>query len=317
MLVADPRTARSGRTQRPGGRGRRWEARRYLWGYVFVLPWVVGFLVFQLGPLLTSLFLSFTKYDIITPLKWTGLSNLRRILTDDLAIKALANTSIFVAISVPLRVAAALALALLLDAKLAGRNILRAVYYLPSVTAGVAISAVWQLIYHPLVGPINNFLKLFGIVGPRWLGDPQWALLSLVIMGVWIVAGRYMVIFLAALQGVPEQVYEAATIDGANGVQRFFRITLPLLSSTIYLVTVVGVIHAFEIFTYAFVMTGGGPANATLVYILYLYRKGFQDFEMGYASALAWFLFVIMFTITLIQNALQRRWVYYESKAGL
>ncbi len=304
-------------THQPVGRIGRWDARRYFWGYVFVVPWVVGFLVFQLGPLLTSLFLSFTKYDIITPLKWTGLSNIRRIFTDDLALKALANTSLFVAISVPLRIAAALALALLLDAKLAGRNILRAVYYLPSVTAGVAISAVWQLIYHPLVGPINNFLKLFGVVGPRWLGDPQWALLSLVIMGVWIVAGRYMVIFLAALQGVPEQVYEAATIDGANGVQRFFRITLPLLSSTIYLVTVVGVIHAFEIFTYAFVMTGGGPANATLVYILYLYRKGFQDFEMGYASALAWFLFVIMFTITLIQNALQKRWVYYESKAGL
>jgi len=290
--------------------------RRYLWGYLFILPWIIGLIVYQIGPIIASLFFSFTQYDVITPMKWIGLANYKNLVADPLAVKSLIVTMLYVALSVPARVIVALTLAMLLNAKFKGKNIFRTIYYLPSVTAGVAISIVWLILYDPLYGPIDSFLKLVGIPGPNWLADPNIALVSLAILGVWIVSGRYMVIFLAGLQGLPEHLYESATIDGANAVQKFFRLTLPLMSPTLYLVIVLSIIQSFQVFVYAQVMTQGGPDNATLMYVLYMYRKGFVDFQMGYASALGWVLFLIIFSITLFQNFIQRRWVYYESRGG-
>jgi multiple sugar transport system permease protein len=290
----------------------RLRAKSYLWGLLFMAPWVVGLLMFQLGPLVASFILSFTRYDIITPVKWTGVANYVEMFRDQLFSKSLLNTAYYVGVSTPIRIVLAIAMALLLNQGLFATSVFRTVYYLPSVTAGVAISILWRWIYHPKYGALNDVLSWVGITGPQWLADPAWAMPAIIIMGTWLVAGRYMVIFLAGLQAVPEQLYEAARIDGAGRVQQFRFITVPLLSPTIYLVAVLAVIQSFQVFTHAYILTAGGPADSTLVYILYLYRKGFQYFQMGYSCALAWVLFLIIMTITLIQKALSS-WVYYEA----
>jgi multiple sugar transport system permease protein len=275
-------------------------------------PFLIGLIVFQLGPLVASLVLSFTNYDIITPVKWVGFANYGEMVRDPLFSKSLLNTVYYVGASIPIRIVLAIAMAMLLNQGLMGTSVFRTVFYLPSVTAGVAISILWRWVYHPSYGAFNNILSVFGIQGPRWLGDTTWAMPAIIIMGIWLVSGRYMVIFLAGLQGIPDQLYEAAKIDGAGRIQQFRYVTAPLLSPTIYLVAVLGVIQSFQVFTFAYILTEGGPADATLVYILYLYRKGFQYFQMGYACALAWILFLIIMGATLVQKQLSS-WVYYES----
>ena len=222
------------------------------------------------------------------------------------------NTLYYVGASIPVRIVLAIGMAMLLNQGLAGTGALRTIFYLPSVTAGVAIAILWRWVYHPNYGAFNNILSLFGIQGPTWLGDSAWAMPAIIIMGIWLVSGRYMVIFLAGLQGIPDQLYEAARIDGAGRIQQFRHVTVPLLSPTIYLVGVLGVIQSFQVFSFAYILTEGGPADATLVYILYLYRKGFQYFQMGYACSLAWVLFLIIMGVTLVQKKLSS-WVYYES----
>ena len=280
--------------------------------YVYISPWLIGFLAFTLGPFIASLVLSFTKWDMTGPLNFVGPSNYVDLVgRDALFRKSLYNTSFFVIFSVPLQQAMCIGLALLLNQELRGLAIYRTVFYLPSVTAGVATAYLWAYLFSTNNGLLNATLARFGILGPRWLLDPHWSKPALIIMSLWG-GGNAMIIYLAGLQGVPTHLYEAAKVDGANVFSRFWNVTMPMITPTIFYNLVMGFIGAFNVFTSAYIITAGGPVNSTLFYMLYLYRKAFQDFRMGYASAMAWVLFTIVLALTLFQLFMARRWVYYE-----
>jgi multiple sugar transport system permease protein len=282
------------------------------WGFLFITPWLAGFLIFTAGPMLASLYLSFCKYDLHT-LKWVGTKNYDILLHQDpLFWKSLMNTAIYVLFSVPLGLTGSLLIAMLLNQKTWGLAVFRTMFYLPAMVPAVASSLVWMWIFHPQSGLLNRFLLTFGIQGPEWLQDPKTALASLVIMSLWGVGGGRMIIFLAGLQGVPDQLYEAAALDGAKGWNVFRHVTLPMISPTIFFNLVLGIIGSFQVFTSAYVMTNGAPNNATLVYVLYLYNNAFRYFKMGKASAMAWVLFVILLAFTVVQFRNARKWVYYE-----
>lgn len=307
LSVAEPRSAPS----------RRWfdissmERREALWFYLLVSPWAVGFLVFALGPILASFYLSFTQYDMANPPVWLGLRNYQRMVEDPLVWQSLKVTGIWVFGGLPLRLALAFFFALLLNQKLPGSGLFRTIYYLPSVVSGVAVALVWMWLLQPQFGILNYFLGLIGLPGPRWLASPTWALPGLIVMSLWN-TGATMVIFLAGLQGIPLELYEAAEIDGAGRARQFWSLTVPLMTPIILFNLVIGIIGSFQVFTQAFVMTNGGPANATLFYMLYLYRVAFQYSEMGYASAMAWVLFLIILLLTLLVFQSSGKWVYYE-----
>ncbi|MBI2939547.1 MAG: sugar ABC transporter permease [Chloroflexi bacterium] len=279
--------------------------------YLFVLPWFLGFLAFTVGPIASSVFLSLTKYNIIRPASWVGLQNYQELFADPLFGVSLYNTLYYVVFAVPLSVAVALLLALFLNQRLRGISIYRTLFYVPSIVPAVASIVLWVWILQPQFGLINSGLRFLGIQGPLWLGSPEWSKPSMVLMHAWS-SGGAMIIFLAGLQGVPEHLYEAAAIDGANWWARFWNVTVPMLTPTIFFVLVLGIINSFQVFTAAFIMTGGGPVDSTLFYVLYLYRHGFTFLNMGYAAAMAWILFIIILGFTLVQFALARRWVYYE-----
>ncbi len=286
--------------------------RRQAWeGRLFALPFVLGFLAFWLYPLAYSVYLVFQEWDLLTPPRFVGLENLAQLLTDESIGISLFNTAYYTFAGVPLQLLLALALALLLNIKTRGLALYRTLFYLPAMTPIVASAIVWLQILHPEFGILNSFLKTLGIQPVNWLFDPQAAKPAFILMTLWSV-GPQMVIFLAGLQGVPQSLYEAAEIDGAGRIQRFFAITIPLISSITFFNLVVGVIASFQVFTTAFIMTRGGPQNATLFLVLYLYRNGFQYFKMGYASAIAWMLFVIIVIFTVLQFRLASRWVYEE-----
>jgi multiple sugar transport system permease protein len=301
----------TGATARP--RSRSGLLAREAWeGRLFVLPWAIGFLVFTAGPMFYSLYLSFTDYDILSPPRWVGLDNFVVALTrDPLFVVALYNTAYYVVLSVPFYMAAALLVALAVNQKVAGINLYRTVYYMPSITPTVASSILWLMIFQPNFGLLNIFLTGVGLPTRQWLFDPDIAKLVFVIMGFWGI-GSSMVIFLAGLQSIPESLYEAASIDGAGVLARFRHITLPLMTPILFFNLVLGIIGSFQVFTAAYIITRGGPANSTLFYVLYLYENGWRFFKMGYASALAWFLFLIVLFFTLVQIKLADRWVYYE-----
>jgi multiple sugar transport system permease protein len=281
-------------------------------GPLFIAPWFIGFLAFTLGPFLASLGLSFVKWSLLGSPRWVGLSNYIKIFTDDERFGwAIRNTFIYVLTSVPLKQILALSIAMLLNQKLRGIWLYRSIFYLPTVTAGVATAILWSQMFGYRMGMLNAGLARFGLDPIPWLTDIQWALPTLIFISLWNV-GSIFVIYLAGLQGVPTHLYEAAEVDGATSWQRFWKITLPLITPSIFFNIVMGFIGSFRTFTQAYVMTGGGPADRTLFYVLYLFQKGFQDFRMGYASALAWVLFLIILTMTLFQMWLSRRWVYYE-----
>ncbi len=285
---------------------------RQAWeGRLFALPFMLGFLAFWLYPLAYSVYLVFQEWDLLTPPRFVGLDNIATLLTDESIGISLANTTYYTFIGVPLQLLLALALALLLNVKTRGLAIYRTLFYLPAMTPIVASAIVWLQILHPEFGILNSFLKTLGIEPVNWLFDPRAAKPAFILMTLWGV-GPQMVIFLAGLQGVPQSLYEAAEIDGAGRVQRFFAITMPLISSITFFNLVVGIIASFQVFTTAFIMTRGGPQNATLFLVLYLYRNGFQYFKMGYASAIAWMLFVIIVIFTVLQFRLASRWVYEE-----
>ncbi|MGI6375425.1 MAG: carbohydrate ABC transporter permease [Anaerolineae bacterium] len=286
-------------------------ARANLDGYLFILPWLLGLVALQIGPMLASMYLSLTHYEVLTPPVFIALDNYKRLFTDDpLFVKSLLKTLYYVAGSVPVRLGVALVLALLLNQPLPGSYLFRVLFYLPSVTSGVAVATVWLWMFEPTYGVINNVLKWFHIPGPPWLGSIDWAMPSIIVMS-FIYIGSMMVVFLAGLQGIPRHLYEAAEIDGASGWRRFLNITLPMLSSTIFFNLIMTVITSFQVFTNVYVMTRGGPANATYVYMVYLYDQAFRYVHMGYACALAWVLFVIILIVTLIQVKTSG-WVYYE-----
>jgi multiple sugar transport system permease protein len=285
--------------------------REALMGYLFLSPWLAGFVVFLAGPMIASLLLSFTQYKIITPPRWIGLANYQRMLSDDLFFQSLRVTSTYTLFSVPLGIVASLAVASLLNQQIVARGFFRTVFYLPSLISGVAVAIVFAWIFNFRFGILNYFLSFIGISGPNWLGDPHWALWTFILMSLWGIGGN-VVIFLAALQGVPRELYEAAEIDGANGWAKFRNITVPMISPAILFVFILGVIGSFQTFTQAYIMTGGGPANATLFYLLYLYKNAFTWFEMGYASALAWVLFIIIMLCTALLLRSSALWVHYE-----
>jgi multiple sugar transport system permease protein len=280
-------------------------------GYLMVGFWLLGFLIFTTGPILASLGLSFTNWDLISPAKWSGLANYRTLIRDDLIRISLYNTLYYTVISVPVGTAGALLLALAMNMKLRGMRLYRTLYYLPSIIPAVVTALLWLVLFHPEFGIANYVLQQVGLPKQIWLLDPQLAKPVLILMGLWGVGGG-MPIFLAGLQAIPRELYEAAEIDGSSGWNSFINVTLPLLTPVIFFSVITGIIGSFQIFTSAYIATDGGPQNATLFYVLLLYRHAFQFFKMGYASAMAWLLFVIILLFTVIQFRLAQRWVYYE-----
>lgn len=285
------------------------EEREFL---VFVSPWLIGFLFFVLGPFVGAVLLGLTKYDGYNAPDWIGFTNFQNLFKDRLFWISFRVTATYALASVPLHIALGLAIAVLLNQRVRGLSVWRTIYFLPAVVSGVAVSMLWLWIFNPEFGLLNAGLRLIGISGPAWVHSRTWALPALILMSLWGV-GSTMVIYLAGLQGIPTEFYEAASIDGATSLQRFTRITLPLLSPVIFFMLVNGVIGSFQVFTQAYIMTGGGPANATLFYALYLYRTGFKELNFGYASALAWVLFLVILALTLLIFRSSRFWVYYES----
>lgn len=288
-------------------------------GYLYIAPWLLGFLLLTAGPMCVSLYLSTTSWTMLTPPVGVGPGNYTAILTDDpLFAVSLMNTLFYVLLAVPLGLGVALTLALLLDQKVKGVAFFRTAFFLPSITNMVAVAMLWLWIFNPEYGLLNSLLRQIGVAGPLWLQSETWAKPSLVLMSLWGVGGT-MMIFLAALQGIPQELYEAAELDGAGPVRRFLHITVPMISPAVLFNLVVGIIGTFQVFTQAFVMTGtaqpgteGGPNNATLFVVLYLYKKAFQEFRMGYASALAWVLFFLILAATIAQMRMAKRWVHYE-----
>ena len=280
-------------------------------GWLFASPWVIGFVLFTAGPMIASAVFSFTSWNIIQPMRWTGLENLKTALSgDSLVWLSLQITTIYAFVSVPLQIVFGLVVALLLNSKIRGLQFYRTIYYMPSVLSGVAVALLWRWIYAPDFGLINSFLASFGIRGPGWLGDARWALPSLIGMALWYVGGG-IVVYLAGLQGVPAELYEAAEVDGADYPRRLWHVTIPMITPVLFYELITGIIGALQVFTQALIMTDGGPHNATLFYMLYLYRNAFQYFKMGYASVLAWILFFYILALTFLVLRSSQFWVFY------
>jgi|DewCreStandDraft_1066081.scaffolds.fasta_scaffold01123_10 multiple sugar transport system permease protein len=282
-------------------------------GYLFIAPWLLGFLLFTAGPMIASLFIAMTEWEIVTPPRWVGPGQFLRLLTDDRFYLSLYNTAYYVVLGVPTHLLLALLAALALNLPIHGVSFWRTVYYLPSVTPAVAMAIIWLWIFNTDFGLLNMLLALLGLPKIAWLQDPRVVKLAFVLMSYWTIGGQ-MVIFLAGLQAIPQHLYEAAAIDGAGRWARFWYITLPLLTPSIFFNLTMAIIGAFQVFTFAYIITGGGPENATLFYVLYLYRQAFERFQMGYASALAWVLFVIILLVTVLQFRTAERWVFYEGE---
>src|SRR5215211_1071439 len=289
--------------------------RESLWAYTFIAPWILGFIIFTVGPMLASLYFSFTDYEIVNPPKWVGLTNYTHLIHDELFWHSLGVTFKYAVIALPLGLIISYLIAILLNQKISGINVWRTIYFLPSVIAGVAVALLWARIFDPKFGILNPFLAEFGIKGPGWLSDPQWAVPALVIMSLWSVGGN-VIIYLAGLQGVPTDLYDAATVDGATSWQRFRYVTLPMTTPVIFYNLILGLIGTFQFFTEVYVLTNGtgAPARATLLYNLSLYQNAFRYFHMGYASTMAWILFIIVLGITLLIFRSSDAWVYYEGQ---
>ncbi len=281
--------------------------------YVFMSPVIIGLLVFTLGPIIVSLFLSFTNYNLLNDPKWIGVDNYVKMYGERLFWQSLRVSAIYSIVSVPLGMTIALFLAILLNRKMRGIYTLRSIYYLPTVISGVGVAMLWRWIFNGQYGVINTLLRNIGIKGPNWLLDENYALIALIITSVWGVGGT-MLIFLAGLQGIPVEINEAAEIDGAGKWAQFRYITLPMISHVTFFNLVLGIIGALQVFTDAYVITGGGPNNATLFISVYLYRHAFQFLNFGYAAALAWVLFLIVMVLTLFVFRSSPLWVFYESE---
>jgi multiple sugar transport system permease protein len=308
IKVEHPRSAEEKRARRKAA-GRDNKA-----GYLFLLPWLIGLFVITIGPLIASLYLSFTDYSLIESPVWTGVDNYVRMIGDDRLHNALKVTFIYVVVSVPLQLALALAIAILLDRGMRGLAFYRSVFYLPSMLgASVAIALLWRQIFGT-DGLVNQVLRLFGLNATTgWISDPRYALSTIILLHVWTF-GSPMVIFLAGLRQIPSMYHEAASMDGAGRWHRFVHITLPLLSPIIFFNLVLQMINAFQSFTQAFVVSNGtgGPSDSTMFYSLYLYQRGFGEFEMGYAAAMAWLLVVIVGALTAINFWASKYWVFYD-----
>ena len=285
--------------------------RRTIVGYIFIAPFMLGFLFWFLAPALTSLWLVVHKWNMIAPAEFVGLGNFRNLFTDKLFWQALKVTTAYTAIAVPLGMVLAFLLALLMNAKVRGITVFRTIYYLPSIVPAVSNAVLWAWILNSDFGLLNALLRVFGVRRILWLQEPEWALPALILMSLWSLGGG-MVIYLAGLQGIPNEFYEAAQIDGANAWTKLWHVTIPLMSPVIFFNLVMSVVGTFQVFTAGYLITNGGPQNATLFYVLYLWRNAFLYLKMGYAAALAWVLpFIIMGLTVFIFRGLGRR-VYYE-----
>jgi multiple sugar transport system permease protein len=280
-------------------------------GYLFILPWLLGFLIWTAGPMLASVVLSLMRWDLFSSPVWTGIRNFQELLRNPLVGVALYNTAFYTFLSVPINLTMALLTALLLNQRIKFQSFFRTFFYLPGIMPAVANAVLWMWILNPDIGLANGLLKLLGLPTSQWLWNAASSKPSFILIGLWSI-GNTMVIFLAGLQGIPQSLYEAAEIDGANWFRRFRAVTLPMLSPVILFNLVLGIIGTFQIFTGAYLMTNGGPQNSTLFAVLYLYRLAFEQFNMGLASAFAWLLFFIILVFTLLQLRFSRAWVYYE-----
>lgn len=280
-------------------------------GWLFIAPAVIGFFLWTAGPMIASIWLAMSKWDLLTPPKFVGLKNFQRMLSDDLFWQSLRVTVYYCVTYVPLAMVVAFAIALLLNSARRGSALFRTLFYLPSIVPAVANAVMWQWIFNSEFGLLNAALRAIGLPKILWLQDPRFTMPAVVTMAIWG-TGNLMVIYLAGLQGVPEQLYEAAEIDGAGTWARFWNVTIPMMSPVIFFNFVTLIIGAFQVFTVGYVMTAGGPANATLFYVLYLFRNAFQYFEIGYASALAWVLFVLILGLSLLIFRTYTRAVYEE-----
>ncbi|TDF97108.1 carbohydrate ABC transporter permease [Paenibacillus piri] len=289
------------------------ERSRAKYAYLFIAPWVVGLLLFYAYPLLGSVYYSFTNYNIVSETTWVGLANYRDLLKDHLFWTGIKNTLIYAAIEVPLSVLIGVLLALLLNVPIRCRGLFRTVFFLPTLVPIVATSIVWEWLLNPQFGLVNSKLDLLGIKGPGWLGDPLWSKPSLILMSLWGI-GNAVIIYLAGLQDISKDYYEAADIDGASALKKARHITLPLLTPVIFFNMVMGIINALQVFTlpYAITYGTGKPADSLLFYSMYLYNNAFLYMKMGYASAMAWIMFVIIIAITLWVFKLSSKWVYYQ-----
>ncbi|MFY1691919.1 carbohydrate ABC transporter permease [Plantactinospora sp. WMMB782] len=310
------RPARSGTSRR---RGRNRLARRETrWAYVFIAPWLVGLLVFQAGPMLASLWLSLTEYDVVSAPTWTGLDNYRRIAEDPMVLRSLTNTLYYTVLHVPLTMAVSLGLAMLLLRVGRLQGFFRTVFYLPVMTPTVAIGVLFLLLLNTQDGLVNRGLAVLGVDGPAWTTDPDWVMPGIVLMSLWSL-GSTVVIYLAALQNVPRDLYEAASIDGAGAWARFRHVTVPMISGSLFFTLVVNTIASFQMFTEVYTMYFGNRetqnrfnSDAATFYVIRLFQEAFQFLHMGYASAMAWLLFLVILGVTAVQVRLSRRFVYYE-----
>ncbi len=279
-------------------------------GLLFVSPFLIGFACFVTYPIVASLYYSFCDFNIFQKPTWIGIENYKNMVRDDLFVTSVYNTLYYTLLYIPFSLFFGIGMALLLNTKIKGLSIYRTIYYLPTLVPTIAASILWIQILDPTYGLINNILRFLGINGPGWIADPKWSKLSLVVMGFWGIGGS-VIIYLAGLQDVPQQLYEAAELDGASNWQKVIYVTLPMISPIILFNLIMGIIGALQYFTQAYVMTNGGPANSTLFYSLYLYRNAFQFFHMGYASAMAWLLFIATLLCNLIVLKSSVKWVYY------
>ncbi len=283
--------------------------REALAGYLFISPWLLGFSIFSAGAIGASAVISFTEWRLFTPAEFIGLTNYRSLFREPLFWQSLKVTCIYM-VTVPLHLVVGLVIALMLNAKIRLMSFFRTLYFLPSVISGVAVALLWVWVFDSTFGIFNVILMEIGIQGPKWLGDKRWVLPALIIMGLWGLGGP-MLIYLAGLQAIPTVFYEAATIDGATRWQKFRYITIPGISPVLFFNLIMGIINTFQVFTTVYIMTGGGPNNASLFYVLYIYKTAFKWLRMGYASALAWILFGIILTLVFMMFRFSKYWVYY------
>lgn len=288
------------------------EKRKALSGWLFVSPWIIGFLIFGLYPMIMSFYYSLTRYDVLRIPQYIGIQNYTNLLFNDPDFwVSIWNTLFYTAVRVPLAIILSLLLAVLVNQAVKGVRIFRTVFFIPSIVTGVVLSVLWMWLFNPQFGLINSSLAALGIMGPLWLQSPDWSKPALILMSLWSIGGPRMLVFLAALQNIPAQLYEAIELDGGGWWAKFRHVTLPSLSPVIFLWSILEVIGSFQVFVEAYVMTEGGPLNSTLFYNLYLYRRAFDDFEMGYASAMAWILLVLTLVVTVIQIRVSKKWVHY------
>lgn len=288
------------------------KTRNTLKGYLFLMPNFGGFFVFLVIPIIMGFVISLTNYDGYAKFDFVGFQNYIHMFTDEYFLVSLKNNILYTAVTVPATVILALLLACALNIGLKGTAVFRTLFFFPTISSMIAVGIVWALLFNPVQGPVNQALMAIGISSPpRWLASTKWALWAIMLVAIWKQAGYYMVMILAGLKAIPSQLYESAKMDGANSIMRFFKITLPMLSPTMFMVSTLALINSFQVFDLISVMTDGGPGNSTNVLVYRIYQEGFKYSKMGYASAIAYFLFLIVFVITVLQFRGQKKWVNY------